>query len=534
MLKIFNKVNIPEISLILLSAIFIFLSHNQTLFNNIIEIYPVADNRIFIIFLVIIFFSISFIEVILFSLIIPTRILLTFLFFISASFGYFSDQYGVVFDDIMFVNIFQSNVSESLGLVSHTLLINIILFAIIPSTIIWNINVIYPKKLKGFIYKLIALAVLIILIVVSIYFSSANFASFIREHKALKTYAIPSYPIYSLSKIVKKFLTSPLSTKYKEISTNVSLPKYEEGSELVVLIIGETARADHFSLNGYDRPTNPYLGKVPNLISYTNVESCGTTTAVSVPCMFSYESSDKFNRAESTRTENILDTLMKANVNILWRDNNSDSKHVADRVTYQDFKTTELNPVCNPECRDEGMLHDLDSYIDSNKGNKLIVLHQMGSHGPEYFKRYPKKFEKFTPACQTNELNQCTRQEIINAYDNTILYTDYFLHKTINFLKSYKDKYEVTLIYVSDHGESLGENGIYLHGMPKSIAPASQTHIPLIIWGAESTDVDIQKTLSLRDAHHSHDKLPNTLLELFEVTSNVHDDSQSKLIYRLH
>ena len=153
MLKIFNKVNIPEISLILLSAIFIFLSHNQTLFNNIIEIYPVADNRIFIIFLVIIFFSISFIEVILFSLIIPTRILLTFLFFISASFGYFSDQYGVVFDDIMFVNIFQSNVSESLGLVSHTLLINIILFAIIPSTIIWNINVIYPKKLKGYISR---------------------------------------------------------------------------------------------------------------------------------------------------------------------------------------------------------------------------------------------------------------------------------------------------------------------------------------------------------------------------------------------
>jgi len=534
MFTFLKKINVSEIKLIFVATLFIFLAHNQTLLDKTLHIYPFADNSIFIFALVVIFFSLLFIEVTLFCLIIPPRVVLTIFLFLSGILGYFTQQYGTIFDDTMFINVFQTDTAEALGLLNINFFVNLILLSIVPSLFIWNININFDKYLKRLLYKFIAILIAISLIVASIFSSSANFSSFAREHKVLRTYATPAYPIYSLSKIIKEFLFRSGEMEYTKVSSNVSLPIGEDGNDLVVLIVGETARADHFSLNGYHRLTNPLLMKETSLISYSNVESCGTTTTVSVPCMFSYQTSNKFDRKASAYTENILDTLAELGVNILWRDNNSDSKHVADRVTYENFKTPLLNPICDSECRDEGMLHNLDNFIENSPGNKLIVLHQMGSHGPEYYKRYPKKFEKFTPTCQTNELSKCSNEEIINAYDNTILYTDYFISKTINFLKKYNNKYEITLIYVSDHGESLGEKGIYLHGMPKNIAPKAQTNVPLLLWGGKLTDVNLLKTALIKNNSHSHDELANTLLDLFEVSSDTYDKNQSQLLYRKH
>ena len=213
-------------------------------------------------------------------------------------------------------------------------------------------------------------------------------------------------------------------------------------------------------------------------------------------------------------------------VAILWRDNNSDSKGVALRVDYEDFQTPKTNSICDEECRDEGMLVGLEDYIEKNRGkNILIVLHQMGNHGPAYYKRYPKEFEKFTPVCKTNQLENCTQEEISNAYDNAILYTDYFLSKAINFLKKYSKTHEAGLLYVSDHGESLGENGIYLHGMPYAIAPKAQTHVPSLIWlddGQMAHEYDINKIKQNKDKEYSHDNLFDTLLGLFEVKTEVY------------
>src|SRR5690606_4311384 len=162
-------------------------------------------------------------------------------------------------------------------------------------------------------------------------------------------------------------------------------------------------------------------------------------------------------------------------VNVVWRDNNSSSNGVADRVTFEDFKTSTTNPNCDSECRDIGMLDDFDKLVKpdahtkgSNKASPiardtLILLHQMGNHGPAYFKRYPEAFEEFKPVCMTNELSKCDNQSVINGYDNAIRYTDYFLHNVIDTLKAYEQDYDVVMVYISDHGESLGENNIYLH-----------------------------------------------------------------------
>ena len=234
--------------------------------------------------------------------------------------------------------------------------------------------------------------------------------------------------------------------------------------------------------------------------------------------MFSLFDKSDYSYKKGISTENVLDVLNHTKeISVLWRDNNSDSKGVALRVPYQNYKSSKNNTICDEECRDEGMLVGLDRYIEEKKGKDiLIVLHQMGNHGPAYYKRYTKEFEKFKPTCKTNQLEQCSKEEISNAYDNAILYTDYFLSKTINFLKRYDKTYTTAMIYMSDHGESLGESGIYLHGLPYFMAPDAQTHIGALMWFGEEVNKNIDK-------RYTHDNLFHTLLGLFEVTTEIYD-----------
>jgi lipid A ethanolaminephosphotransferase len=155
----------------------------------------------------------------------------------------------------------------------------------------------------------------------------------------------------------------------------------------------------------------------------------------------------------------------------------------------------------------------------------FIVLHQMGNHGPAYYKRYPKSFEKFTPVCETSQLEECSKEAIDNAYDNAILYTDYFLSRVIALLKNNSAAFETSMLYVSDHGESLGENGLYLHGLPYFLAPDTQTQIPVIMWFGENYDEIDNESLRLkRNNSYSHDNLFHTILGLMEVQSEVYNN----------
>lgn len=246
--------------------------------------------------------------------------------------------------------------------------------------------------------------------------------------------------------------------------------------------------------------------------------------------MFSMFGKEKYNYDKGISTENVLDVLIHTNeINVLWRDNNSDSKGVALRIDYENFKSTDNNPIYDEECkecRDEGMLTNLDAYIQKNKGKDiLIVLHMMGNHGPAYYKRYPKAFEKFMPVCETNQLEECSAESISNAYDNAILYTDYFLSKVIHFLKNYSNDHATAMLYISDHGESLGENGLYLHGLPYFMAPDTQTHVAALTWfeGVIEKEIDVTKLRSKSDKPFSQDNLFHTLLGLFKVETELYD-----------
>jgi lipid A ethanolaminephosphotransferase len=299
---------------------------------------------------------------------------------------------------------------------------------------------------------------------------------------------------------------------------------------LVVLVVGETARADHFSINGYSRPTTPLLEK-ENIINFSSVYSCGTETAISVPCMMSFLTRKGYSNEKAKRQESVLDVLNHAGIGIFWRDNNSSCKGACDRLAYENIQKWKLPELCNDrECFDKALLFELDKKlndIQSSTGHKLIVLHQKGSHGPDYYHRYPKKEEYFQPVCQTSELQECSSEEIINAFDNSIRYTDQFLAATLDWLKHQEANYDVAMIYLSDHGESLGENHLYLHGMPYLIAPDVQKRVPLFFWmstGFERNNrINRQclKNSSLQT--FSQDNLPHTLMGFMNVSSQVYN-----------
>jgi lipid A ethanolaminephosphotransferase len=529
-----------QTQLILLTVIFISIFDNYTFFENVLKVYPLELNNIG--FLISLFFLLIAFNTLLFTLFsskYTTKPILITVLLVSSLTNYFMNTYHIVIDDDMIRNVVQTNFNESFDLLTLKQIIYFILLGVIPSYVVFKANIAYGSFKQELLRKIKYILISLLTVIALVLIFSKHYTSFFREHKPLRYNVNPTYWIYSIGNYINKtFNSGQVIIKPIGVDAKV-IEKDDDGNDhhtkLVIMVVGEAARADHFSLNGYEKKTNPLLEN-KDIINFSEFYSCGTSTAYSVPCMFSIFDRDDYSHKKGISTQNVLDVLTHTkDIEVLWRDNNSDSKGVALRVPFEDYRTSKTNTICedNGECRDEGMLVGLDEYIKKNKGKDiLIVLHQMGNHGPAYYKRYPKEFEKFTPVCKTNQLEQCTNEEISNAYDNALLYTDYFLNKTINFLKKYDKSHETALIYMSDHGESLGENGVYLHGLPYFMAPDSQTNIGAFMWFGEEMkkDIDIEKLLKNKEQKYSHDNLFHTLLGLFEVETKVYDKSKD-IIY---
>jgi len=443
----------------------------------------------------------------------------------SAFAAYFMDSYHVIIDEQMVGNIFTTDTREAIDLLSPTMALYVVLIGLLPAWLVYRTKIHFQPFKREIVSNLKLVGLSLSVMVGMFFLFSPSYTSFFREHKEIRAYFNPGNFVYGTARFVGRWFEADTSVVYA-LGQDAAVREGDGHRELIIMVVGETARADRFSLNGYERETNPLLQQ-EDVISFTNFMSCGTLTAISVPCMFSIYRADEYSAAKVATRENALDVLTHAGVNVLWRDNNSSSKGVADRVPYQDYRAPTVNPVCDIECRDVGMLDGLQDYIDANpEGDILVVLHQMGNHGPAYYKRYPEEFEKFKPTCQTNELSDCTSEEIDNAYDNAILYTDYFLAQTIDLLKQNESEFETAMMYVSDHGESLGEFGLYLHGMPNFMAPTSQRQVPVILWLGESYhDADPEEIRARRDEQFTHDNVFHTLLGFMEIESAVYDPS---------
>ena len=524
-----NKTTLPSITqekLILFTALWLALLYNTTMFSHIIEVYPLEGmNILYVASTFIVQFGITALFFALLSTRYTIKPLLIFILLVSSVTAYFMNKYDVVIDDNMIRNAVQTDMHESLDLLTWKLVAYFLFLGLLPAYIVYKIPLQKPPLKMAIIARLKTILFLILISFGTVALFGKFYASFFREHKILRFYANPGYWIHS----VRLYLQETFEEKNQHLKPIGLDAKIEDNGprKIVFMIVGEAARADHFSLNGYKRQTNPKL-EAEDLIDFTKMYSCGTSTAYSVPCMFSIYNRSEYSYKKAKYTENVLDVLKHTGkVAILWRDNNSDSKGVALRVEYQDFKTPKNNPVCDIECRDVGMLAGLDAFIENHHDkNILIVLHQMGNHGPAYYKRYTKEYEKFQPVCKSSQLQECTKESVTNGYDNALLYTDNFLDATIELAKHY-DKSATAVLYMSDHGESLGENGIYLHGLPYFIAPDAQKHIGAFLWLNEGYKklLDMPKIEARKSEKLSHDYLFHTLLGLFGVKTKVYDPS---------
>lgn len=508
-------------------VIFLILTSNYRFFYEAESAFPFQNNWLFLGSLAIVLGAVLILLILPFNNRWTLKPVLIMLLFLAAPVAYFSDQFSVIIDENMLINTMQTDTAEAGDLLSIGFFFYWLSIALLPAIIIykWPLQ---ARKARVELFASLKMAGISILTIVIVIFSfSDSYATFFREYKFIRYYTNPAFPIYSFIKLSTKSAVTkeslPLIKQYAE----GTLQRDDPHRELMILVVGETARAENFALLGYDRPTNPVLSQMKNLYAFKHVSSCGTSTADSVPCMFSSFSREEYSKEKANRQENLLDVMQRAGISVLWRDNNSSSKGVADRVRYENFKTSELNPNCDIECRDVGMLDGLQKYIDQQNGDILIVLHQMGSHGPLYSNRTPEQFAYFQPICKSKQLNTCDQQAIVNAYDNSIRYTDWFLGQVVNLLKQNNSKFEAAMLYVSDHGESLGEGGLYLHGLPYALAPETQTHVPMLVWLGEYNDVDKLKLKNMQSAELTQEVVWSTVLQYFEIELSENDKKNS-------
>lgn len=439
---------------------------------------------------------------------------------LAAIVSYFMSSYGVVIHKQMITNLLETDVREASEQLTWPLFRHFFLLGALPSFLLLLTKISYRPWRREVLVRSGVILVSTVMLAAMVLINFKEFVLFGRENKELRMYINPTYPIYSLVKTLKK---SSQNTQVKVIGADARKP-VDISKSAVIMVVGETARAEQFSLNGYTRMTNPQLS-TRDVVNFTDVQSCGTDTAESLPCMFFHQGKSNYSRNKAQTYENLLDVLQRAGVQVIWRDNNSGSKGVADRVKYENMNDIKDEALCSTgECYDEILLKDLDKLLAQNRGDMIIVLHQKGSHGPSYYKRSPKDSELFLPECTKDNVQDCDRQSIINAYDNTIVYTDYVLGKLIDLLRT--QQYATAMLYVSDHGESLGENNIYLHGLPYAIAPEQQTQVPMIFWASSSflqeKTLDAERLKQHRTDRFSHDNLFHSLLGLFDVSTELY------------
>lgn len=451
---------------------------------------------------------------------------------------WFMFTYGAVIDQNMMVNVFETNSQEAAALVTPQLVVWLVVAGLLPASLLAMIRIRPGKWWHTLLIRLAAIlaSAVVIVLVAAVFYK--DYASLFRNNKGIVKMVTPANYVSAIAKYSKArwFAGDQTLIRLGEDARKGPVLLAQQKKTVLVLVVGEASRAENYSLNGYDRETNPELKK-QNVINFPQASSCGTETAVSVPCMFSGMPRKKYDADLAHHQEGLMDVLGHAGVNLLWRDNDGGCKGACNRIPHTDMTQWKLQQLCKDNsCIDDVNLWRLDDMLDGVKQDTVLVIHLMGSHGPAYYQRYPAQYRHFTPTCDTNEIQDCTHQALMNTYDNTILYTDSVVSKTIDALKARQSTLNTALVYLSDHGESLGENGLYLHGTPYMLAPEQQTHIPFIFWLSkdyqQNFGVDAQ---CLRDQAAketvSQDNLFSTVLGMMNIRTAVYQPQMDLLTH---
>jgi lipid A ethanolaminephosphotransferase len=462
-----------------------------------------------------------------FALILPfafrrvVRPLLTLLVVVSAAAAWYMSTYAVMLDPAMIRNVLRTDVHEARELLNFSMAGRVLAWSVLPVAFIWLVRIQRQPALRALAWRAATVAAAFLVAILATLAISRDMISFMRNEREARYLITPGNYLYGLAVSSRERVADARATR-ETIGADARLLRVtlaHASPRVLVLVVGETARAANFSLLGYPRETNPELA-VSGVIAFSDVRSCGTSTEVSVPCMFSSFGRTHYDERRIRNAEGLLDVLVRAGYAVKWLDNQSGCKGVCKGKGIEYQKPCEAD-----ECHDEILVRRLQSGLAQVSGNTVFVLHMMGNHGPAYYRRYPAEFRRFLPDCTTAELRRCSRQEVVNAYDNAILYTDHVLAQVIHTLAQDPRRLDSAMIYVSDHGESLGEHGLYLHGLPYAIAPDLQTRVPMVVWLSRqmaSGDVDARCVRRKSHAALSHDNLFHSVLGLLDVETQAY------------
>jgi lipid A ethanolaminephosphotransferase len=521
----------PEISteaLILLASTFFALVSNGLFWRS-----AMATNPGNVLFAVSLFALLLSVHALLLGLLVwrwNAKVLLTVLLVTTAFATHYMNSYNVYLDADMLRNVLATDHKESRELMTPALLLPLLGYGLLPTLLLWRVRLRKRSWGKTLLWRVLLLVGVVMIGGAGAMASFQNISALMRNHREVRYLATPVNYLIALKQNLSS--ASPIKKQPKlPLGTDAKATPRAAGSKprLLVLVVGETVRAQNWGLNGYARQTTPELAQT-GAINFPDMHACGTSTEVSLPCMFSPFGRRNYDEKQIRSHQSLLHVLDHAGIATLWRDNQSGCKGVCEGLSIQRLDDATTPGLCaDGRCMDEILIDDLAAQVRAKPGDRVVVLHQLGNHGPSYFQRYPAQFRQFAPTCDTADLGKCSREEIVNSYDNSIRYTDHFLARTIAALRGIGD-YDTAMIYLSDHGESLGEKGLYLHGMPYAIAPEEQTRVPMLMWFSPGFAADRGLNLAcLRqraEQRADHDNLFPSVLGLMQVKTAVYDRSR--------
>lgn len=489
--------------------------------------------------------------------------LLAVLTIATAAASYFTSNFGIYLDPTMLRNVLATHPGEAKELLSLGLAMHLLIYAGLPLLLLWRVQIrpAAPGLLRALGARLALLALALVVLVGAVMTVFQPLASLTRNNKEMRYLITPANLVWSLGVVATAQARGAAKPKLDIGLDVVPGPSWAARAAskrplVVVLVVGETARAANWGLSGYARQTTPELARLLQaeqpggpgglanpvmspLVNFSQVRSCGTNTETSLPCMFAPVGRRDYDEARIRGQQSLLHVAARAGVDVHWRDNQSGCKGVCDGLPGDTVTPQNAPGLCRDgACLDEGLVADLDARLKQavatgaqGQATHLWVLHMLGNHGPAYHRRVHPAFARFQPACNSNDLRQCTQEQIVNAYDNALLYTDHVLATTIATLKAHAQDVDSAMIYVSDHGESLGEHGLFLHGMPYAIAPDVQTQVPMVAWRSAGLAQAVgmapeclnQAWQKQAKQPLAHDHLFHTLMGLLDLRTALYD-----------
>ncbi|MBD7954047.1 phosphoethanolamine transferase [Stenotrophomonas sp. Sa5BUN4] len=453
------------------------------------------------------------------------KVVVSVLLMLTMLASHYMGRYHIYLDADMLRNVLATDRRESSELLTASLAAPLLL-GLVPTLAVWRLQLTDRRWTAALSWRAGFLLLAAGVAVGGALLSFQEISALMRSQREVRYLATPANVLLGLPRALRG--DNPVQRAPKlPIGLDAQAMHHASGSRprLLLVVLGETARAQNWGLNVGARQTTPELAQKP-VINFPDMHSCGTSTEVSVPCMFSPWGRGDYDEKKIRAHQSLLHVLDHAGIGVLWRDNQSGCKGVCEGLPVQSLADATTPGLCaNGRCLDEILLQDLAAQARAKPGDRVIVLHQLGNHGPAYFQRYPPRFRRFTPTCDTVELGRCTREQIANSYDNALLYTDHVLAQAIGTLQGMED-YDTAMIYVSDHGESLGEKGLFLHGIPYAIAPEEQTHVPMTMWFspsfARNRGLDLECVRQRAGRYTDHDALFSSVLGLMQVRTALY------------